>query len=389
MKWGINMTKKTKKRLNRKTKLLILTIIVLVILFLSISILVYMNKSQVKLELNDNKININKKIYNTDLIKKIENGTIVSKKEKIDTTKTGKKKVVIKIKNNFNKVKEYTYTINIIDKEKPKIEVEDKITVEQGTEIDLLQNIKVTDNSKEDIKPTIKGDYDINTPGTYELKVVAVDSNKNKTTKKFILEVTEKQVQQSNNGNSTSKTSKGYTIKTIDGISYINGIMIVNKTYSIPSSYNPGGLTSEFNNAFNEMKNAAAAAGYNIWVQSGFRSYNTQNNLYNNYAARDGYAAADTYSARPGHSEHQTGLAADINVIDDDFGNTPEGKWLNDNAWKYGFILRYTKNGVSETGYKYEPWHFRYVGKDLAPKLYNNGNWITMENYFGITSQYG
>ena len=389
MKWGINMTKKTKKRLNRKTKLLILTIIVLVILFLSISILVYMNKSQVKLELNDNKININKKIYNTDLIKKIENGTIVSKKEKIDTTKTGKKKVVIKIKNNFNKVKEYTYTINIIDKEKPKIEVEDKITVEQGTEIDLLQNIKVTDNSKEDIKPTIKGDYDINTPGTYELKVVAVDSNKNKTTKKFILEVTEKQVQQSNNGNSTSKTSKGYTIKTIDGISYINGIMIVNKTYPVPSSYNPGGLTSEFNNAFNEMKNAAAAAGYNIWVQSGFRSYNTQNNLYNNYAARDGYAAADTYSARPGHSEHQTGLAADINVIDDDFGNTPEGKWLNDNAWKYGFILRYTKNGVSETGYKYEPWHFRYVGKDLAPKLYNNGNWITMENYFGITSQYG
>ena len=164
--------------------------------------------------------------------------------------------------------------------------------------------------------------------------------------------------------------------------------MIVNKSYPIPSSYNPGGLTSEFNNAFSSMQQAAQADGIGIWVISGFRSYNTQNTLYNNYAARDGYAAADTYSARPGHSEHQTGLAADINVIDDDFGETPEGKWLNDNAWKYGFILRYTKDGVGETGYKYEPWHFRYVGTDLATKLYNNGNWITMENYFGITSQY-
>ena len=136
------------------------------------------------------------------------------------------------------------------------------------------------------------------------------------------------------------------------------------------------------------MANAASSAGLSIRVVSGFRSYNTQNNLYNNYVNRDGRAAADTYSARPGHSEHQTGLAADINLVDDSFEYTSEGQWLNNNAYKYGFILRYPKGKTSETGYIYESWHYRYVGVDLATKLYNGGNWISLENYFGITSQY-
>ena len=136
------------------------------------------------------------------------------------------------------------------------------------------------------------------------------------------------------------------------------------------------------------MKSAASSEGINIYVVSGFRSYNTQNTLYNNYVNRDGRDEADTYSARPGHSEHQTGLAADFNMVDDDFEYTAEGKWLNDNAYKYGFILRYPKGKTGETGYIYESWHYRYVGVDLASKLYNGGNWISLESYFGITSQY-
>ena len=111
-------------------------------------------------------------------------------------------------------------------------------------------------------------------------------------------------------------------------------------------------------------------------------------NLYNNYVNRDGVVAADTYSARAGHSEHQSGLAFDVNTINDSFANTEEGKWLNDNCYKYGFILRYPNGKSDETGYQYEPWHFRYVGVELAEKLYNNGNWITVEDYFGITSRY-
>ena len=186
----------------------------------------------------------------------------------------------------------------------------------------------------------------------------------------------------------TPTTSKGFKIEVKDGITYIDGILVANKTYSLPSTYNPGGLTSETTKAFNEMKADAAAVGLNIYVVSGFRSYNTQVNLYNRYAARDGKTAADTYSARPGHSEHQTGLAFDLNDVSDNFENTAEAKWLNNNAYKYGFILRYPKGKTNETGYIYESWHFRYVGKDLAAKLYNNGDWTTLESYFGITSEY-
>ena len=377
--------KKEKKKINKKILLFLLLIIIICIIA---GLYLYINKSKLNVELQkNNKININEKVYNTSLIKKISNGKLVSKKELIDTSKTGKKTITIKIKNKYNKTIKYKYNIEIIDKEKPEIIAEDRITIEQGTEIDLLKEVEVKDNSNEEIIPKVEGEYDINTPGEYNLKYVAIDSNKNKTEKEFILEVVEKVIIQ-NNTNKTYKSSKGYTIEVIDGISYINGIMIVNKTYSIPSSYNPGGLTSTMNNAFNEMKNAAAQDGIDIFVISGFRSYDYQNTLYNRYASRDGYEAADTYSARPGHSEHQTGLAADLNAIDDDFGNTPEGAWLNNNAYKYGFILRYPKGKTNETGYKFEPWHFRYVGTDLASKLYNNGDWITVESYFGITSEY-
>ena len=117
--------------------------------------------------------------------------------------------------------------------------------------------------------------------------------------------------------------------------------------------------------------------------------------IYNNYVKRDGQKKADTYSARPGHSEHQSGLAIDICSTDKSvpcitsgFNSTQTAKWLSDNAYKYGFILRYPEGKTNETGYKYESWHFRYVGKDLATTLYNGGNWITLESYFGITSKY-
>ncbi len=187
-------------------------------------------------------------------------------------------------------------------------------------------------------------------------------------------------------------------IETIDGVTYVNGIMIVNKTYSLPETFrapNSEGyeycttcLTSETINAFNEMKADALSLGLNIYISSGFRSYSYQENLYNNYVAQDGKELADTYSARPGHSEHQTGLAFDLNTIDDSFAYTPEGQWVKDNCQKYGLILRYPKGKEDKTGYQYESWHLRYVGTELAEKLYNNGNWITLEEYFNLTSTY-
>lgn len=167
---------------------------------------------------------------------------------------------------------------------------------------------------------------------------------------------------------------------------YINGILIANKTYSLPKSYAPGGLTSDANQAFTKLKSAAANENLNIWNQSGYRSYEDQERIYNNYVQRDGKDEADTYSARPGHSEHQTGLAIDLNTIDMDFEKTAEFTWVSENCYKYGFIIRYPKGKESVTGYQYEPWHLRYLGVETATAVYNSG--LCLEEYLGITSEY-
>lgn len=198
-------------------------------------------------------------------------------------------------------------------------------------------------------------------------------------------------------GTVLGKTSKGYEIKKVNGIYYIDGYLVANKTYDLPSDYNPGKLNATVSEAANKMFAAAKSEkGFNLYSASGFRSYDTQKNIYNRYVKNDGQKNADTYSARPGHSEHQTGLAFDVcdrNVsacITSKFDNTEQAKWLSENAYKYGFILRYPKGDdkVKQTGYMFESWHFRYVGTELAEKLYNNGDWITVEDYFGITSSY-
>lgn len=198
-------------------------------------------------------------------------------------------------------------------------------------------------------------------------------------------------------------TNKGYKITELDGVTYIDGILLVNKTYPLPSTYQPKNpykeITSDYlygadyiedyvMEAYLKMESDAKKEGLSLRITSGYRSYNVQNDLYNNYVTRDGKEEADTYSARAGHSEHQSGLCFDLNGTNTNFINTPEGKWLNDNSYKYGFILRYPNGATNYTGYMYEGWHFRYVGVELATKLYNNGNWLSLEEYYGITSEY-
>ena len=134
------------------------------------------------------------------------------------------------------------------------------------------------------------------------------------------------------------------------------------------------------------MRNAAREDGINLFVKSGYRSYIDQKIIYNGYVARDGKEGADRYSARPGHSEHQTGLAFDINSTYDSFADTPEAKWLAENSYKYGFIIRYPKDKEHITGYKYEPWHVRYLGVDKAKEVFDSG--LCLEEFLGITSVY-
>ncbi len=196
-------------------------------------------------------------------------------------------------------------------------------------------------------------------------------------------------------------TEKGYTLNVKNGIASIEGHLIVNKTYAVPETFQPENpaekvtgercnscIDKETLEAFRLMQSDATSLGLNIYIASGYRSYTYQDRLYNNYSAVSGMEGADTYSARPGHSEHQTGLCFDLNSIDDSFANTDEGKWVHDHAHLYGFIIRYPKGKESITGYQYESWHLRYVGKELANKLYQDGDWITLEEYYGISSSY-
>ena len=186
---------------------------------------------------------------------------------------------------------------------------------------------------------------------------------------------------------SVSTSSKGYEIVTTNGFTYVDGVLVVNKTYSLPADYYPGGLTSECDAAYDQMKAAAAKEGLSLYISSGFRSYDTQDVIYNRYVANDGKANADRYSARPGHSEHQTGLAIDLNGVSDSFGDTAEGKWVAAHAHEYGFILRYPKGKEAQTGYMYEPWHIRYVGVEVATKIFESDGQC-LEEYYGITSAY-
>ncbi|MGO1538400.1 MAG: M15 family metallopeptidase [Leucobacter sp.] len=133
---------------------------------------------------------------------------------------------------------------------------------------------------------------------------------------------------------------------------------------------------------------AASEAGHSVWIISAYRDYSTQVGLYNNYVARDGADAADTYSARPGHSEHQTGLTVDLDnhgdcYLSSCFGDTPAGSWLAEHAAEYGFIVRYPDGKQDVTGFMPEPWHFRYVGPELALEMQNTGV-TTLEEFFEL-----
>ncbi|MDB5186221.1 MAG: peptidase [Candidatus Saccharibacteria bacterium] len=140
--------------------------------------------------------------------------------------------------------------------------------------------------------------------------------------------------------------------------------------------------------ALEQMFSAEQKDGLNHKLSSGFRSYALQKQFYNNYVAQDGQEKADTYSARPGTSEHQTGLAADVIPASDKchleicFADLPEGKWVAEHAHEYGFIIRYQQGKEAITTYQFEPWHIRYVGTDLAQELHKSG--LTMEEFFNL-----
>src|SRR5690625_3192692 len=177
---------------------------------------------------------------------------------------------------------------------------------------------------------------------------------------------------------------------------------LVNKEHSLEDNYAPDDLVTvdvptvlenpEVNqlrevaaDALKDMFNEAKESGIYLHARSGYRSYETQVQLFQNYVEQHGEEAANRYSAKPGQSEHQTGLVMDVTSesmnfqLDESFDETKEGKWLRDHAHEYGFIIRYPKDGEDMTGYMYEPWHIRYLGIDMATNVYESG--LTYEQY--------
>lgn len=305
-------------------------------------------KSSYSNEVNLAKVNNKdylKKVIKKDNIKNYELGTyIVSYKLPITKYRTETIYEIVKVKD--------TTAPSII------LKGSENIVLNKGDKYQEL-GYEVEDNydELENIKVEISGSVDTSKIGEYKITYTAIDTS----------------------GNKTSIVRK-VTVRN-NPLTYIKGVLIVNKKYSVPSDYNPG-LQKVAKDAYDRLASNAKNSGYDIPLVSGFRSYETQKTIYNNYVSLYGEKETDTFSAKPGHSEHQTGLAMDVGKIDDDYGETKEGIWLKENAHKYGFIIRYPKGKESITGYKYEPWHIRYLGEDLATKVYKSG--LSLEEYLGI-----
>ena len=164
---------------------------------------------------------------------------------------------------------------------------------------------------------------------------------------------------------------------------YVQGIMVVNKKHGLPANYAPQ-ENAEAGAKIRQLIADMQRQGYAISSSySGYRSYSYQSSLYNNYVNSYGQAQADRFSARPGYSEHQTGLAFDLKHKNGTLvETTPEVNWIAAHAHEYGFIVRYPSGKESVTGYMPEPWHLRYVG-DQASAIYASG--LTLEEYLGIS----
>ncbi|MFC4403156.1 M15 family metallopeptidase [Gracilibacillus xinjiangensis] len=200
------------------------------------------------------------------------------------------------------------------------------------------------------------------------------------------------------------QTSNESSITVVDDPNSVE--VIVNKQRKLPDGYEPTDLVEPdvsfyaaegdqkrllrqvAATALEELFTGAEQSGLDFVAVSGYRSYDRQKVIYENNVANNGQEYADRYSAKPGTSEHQTGLAMDVAsaalvaVLEPGFIQTAEGQWLAENAHKYGFIVRYLEGKESITGYSYEPWHIRYVGKEIAAQVYEQQT--TLEEFFGL-----
>ena len=311
----------------------------------------------------------------------------------VDAKINGKETRNVEINTNYNKNKLGTYVtsysvkvsdyytkrlyrvIKIVDKKEPVITLlgDSKISLDYNSKY-YEEGFTVLDDYDGDVSKIVKIKNTVNTKksGNYKVIYSVKDSSGNKA--KVIREVLVKEKEK-------KVTKEEPIIEVKEGLTYVNGVLLVNKDYSLPQDYDPK-VNNEAYSALKKMQADAIALGLDLSLISGYRSYKKQKDLYNSYVKQDGEEKANTYSAKPGHSEHQTGLAFDIGSVDRNFADTKEAKWIELNAHLYGFIVRYPKGKTNITGYIYEPWHVRYLGIDTAAKVYNSG--LCLEEYLKV-----
>ena len=168
-----------------------------------------------------------------------------------------------------------------------------------------------------------------------------------------------------------------------DGVTTVGGVVIANKAIKLPPEFGSHLSLDEVEpEVYAALQEMSAAAGHWYVNRSGYRSYWYQQSTFQNNVDLFGFERADMLSSRAGHSEHQTGLTMDLDSFDQNYGTTPDGKWLADNCWRFGFIIRYPKGKEHITGYEYEPWHVRYLGKSTANLVYHSG--LTLEEFLNV-----
>lgn len=276
-----------------------------------------------------------------------------------------------------NYIKTYKYKFNKIGYSKEEIKLLEKELKDK--ELDTLLNNKYNKNITKFIKEKYFIFKNLNDYLNY------YEDNKDKSITDIVAIV------------NTKSNNEFYTNTKKTDISK-NELILVNKYNYLTSDYNPDDLKELSNvysygtnqmlrldayNAFIEMWNKATEDGYKLIVNSSYRSYEEQEKIYNDYSSWYGKAEADKKAARPGYSEHQTGLALDIQSYcseNKEFDECPEFTWLINNAYKYGFILRYPKDLDYITGYNYESWHYRYIGTKASTYIHKNN--ITFDEYY-------
>ena len=262
-----------------------------------------------------------------------------------------------------------------------KVEEYLKLDLDAEDRLLIVNNEYYTDEYSEDVLALMGTDYYIHS--RLDRYIAFANSLDNTADYRYIVEMV-----------NCNRDYEAYEV-TLASDTSLDNLIIANKYYSL-GDYAPDDLVAidsayglsayldrEAYEHYVEMADAMFAQGLSVWITSAYRSYESQVRVYNSYLVTDSQAIVDTYSARPGYSDHQTGLVVDLILPGgnfDSFAGTDEFYWLQENAYKYGFILRYPEDKIEMTGYTYETWHYRYVGIDVAGYIYENN--ITLDEYY-------